>query len=203
MFRAQWQKSREEKKVSQRLRSTLYFRFWLLLLFIRRLTSRKNLNQTVLCYFCFFSACALSELYRAKIFDYFSLFTEHSTQLEFTASRFGEKLNFMTMSLNAMRARDRERKKIRISSYFAYGATGKNNRLIFRYGSGWIMCCLTFELPLRRRHAWHWDELLMFFSFGFSCMHKELLSIKRLVDLLIRFDVLSGGNIVNTMCECA
>jgi hypothetical protein len=71
---------RRKKKFLSRLRSTLYFRFWLLLLFIRRLTSRKEpqSNCFVLFLFCFF-ACALSELYRAKIFDYFSLFTEHST----------------------------------------------------------------------------------------------------------------------------
>lgn len=121
----------------------------------------RNLNQTVLCYFSF-SACALSELYEGKIFflDYFSLFTE-----AFNTSSENSRRRKTQLHDNVTQCRcgheTESAKKIRISSYFAYEATAE--KIDWFFGSGWIMCCLTFEPSLCRRHAWQWDELLMFF----------------------------------------
>jgi hypothetical protein len=80
----------EEKSFSGKFRLTL-FRFRLLLLFIRRLTSRKGPQSNCFVPFRLLFACALSELYE-KFRLYFSLFTSaHNTSIK-TASRFGEKL---------------------------------------------------------------------------------------------------------------
>lgn len=72
------------------------------------------------------------------------------------------------------------------------------NRLIFVrfpfdvHQRGLIMGCVTFNRGFTA--MWH-ESLLMFFFVGFPCtrMHKELLRVKRLVDLLIRFDVPFGS----------
>lgn len=52
-------------------------------------------------------------------------------------------------------------------------------------GSSGCDCALTHH----NIHTYDWYEVLMFFPMYIHFMHKELFSIKRLVDFLIQFDV--------------
>lgn len=45
------------------------------------------------------------------------------------------------------------------------------------------------DCTLTHHNIYDWYEVLMFFPMYIHYMHKELFSIKRLVDLLIQFDV--------------
>lgn len=111
---------REKKKVSQAVLDRRFFSdfdFYCYSFVVWR--QEKDLNQTVrYCFACCCFSCALNELNEKFSIIFFSCcLPAHIHTTIKTLTRFQWKTRFMTLSLNAMPARDT---KIRISSYFAY-----------------------------------------------------------------------------------